>query len=618
MTSSAPHEGEWGMALTLFAVGSLFKLLALAPGIYHSTDFEVHRNWLAITHSTPLNEWYWEDTSEWTLDYPPMFGYFEWALSQAARLVEPDMLKITQQYDPSGAAVWFQRLSVMAADATLVLGVVAWCKGANKERRDSIHGSDGGGGGGGGALQEGTTLYVGSLVLLNSGLFLVDHVHFQYNGFMLGLLLLSMGLIRQGRVLSGGATFACLLMLKHLFLTLAPLYFVYLLRSYCYRSTVCTSSSGSSSAPHVATARLSLKRLASLGSAVLCVFGSALGPLCVSDGWTTEACLRQLGQLGVRLFPFGRQAGLVHAYWAPNVWAVYLFLDRVLLALLKVIGLATAADGKGSTTGGLVRTEVMAVLPPVPAGVCLLFSLLACVPALVVAWRNPSPQAFAWGTVHCSLSSFLLGFHVHEKALLVPAVVSAVLAVGSRAGATMHLRLSFLATFAAFPLLPGQELKVVKVMLLIAHLTLATSLLEHLHGQRKRSAARVGTSSRAASSNSPSSRPQPEKLGTVGEASGGGVDAEEREAERRRGGCDSPRGKGSGDTQSLCTFWDKLYLAGAAVVWAFAEVFHPWLLGEGTLPFLPLMGMSVFGAVGVVACWGLSVAGCLSLLPPAV
>lgn len=27
--------------LTLFAVASLFKLLVLAPGLYHSTDFEV-------------------------------------------------------------------------------------------------------------------------------------------------------------------------------------------------------------------------------------------------------------------------------------------------------------------------------------------------------------------------------------------------------------------------------------------------------------------------------------------------------------------------------------------------------------------------------------------------
>ncbi len=196
--------------------------------------------------------------------------------------------------------------------------------------------------------------------------------------------------------------------------------------------------------------------------------------------------------------------------------------------------------------GGLVRTEIMAVLPPVPAVACLLLSILACAPALLRAWKNPSPLVFAWGVVsareafdvvrraplgsllrgkkvqegvsllrsctegglrafprspasfrgkrnplrcsfvfdppccllfpawcrpqvHCSLSAFLVGFHVHEKALLVPAVASALLAIESPAGARMYLRLSFLAAFAAFPLLPGPDLRVLKVQHKVLH-----------------------------------------------------------------------------------------------------------------------------------------------------
>lgn len=148
-----------------------------------------------------------------------------------------------------------------------------------------------------------------SLSILSSpGLLIIDHIHFQYNGLLYGILLLSLVLARkQSTLLWSGILFAILLCMKHIYLYLAPAYFVYLLRAYCLSKKSIWN--------------IRFDNLVRLGSGVLAVFGIAFGPFIY---WG------QMDQLLGRLFPFSR--GLCHAYWAPNIWALYSFADRVLLS----------------------------------------------------------------------------------------------------------------------------------------------------------------------------------------------------------------------------------------------------------------------------------------------
>ena len=153
-------------------------------------------------------------------------------------------------------------------------------------------------------------------ILLSPALLIIDHIHFQYNGLLYGILILSLNYTRkQSTMLLGGLLFAVLLCMKHIYLYLAPAYFVYLLRAHCLGQR--------------SMFRIRVGNSTKLGSGILAVFGAAFGPF-----WYWG----QMEQVFRRLFPFSR--GLCHAYWAPNIWAMYSFTDRVLLRGQSLVNIA--------------------------------------------------------------------------------------------------------------------------------------------------------------------------------------------------------------------------------------------------------------------------------------
>lgn len=193
------------------------------------------------------------------------------------------------------------------------------------------------------------------LLLLNVGLLFVDHIHFQYNGFLFGILLLSIGCLIRQRFLWSAFAFAVLLNFKHIFLYMAPAFGVYLLRFYCLEQA------------SVAGMAAAVVKLLAVG---LTAFALAFGPF-----------LQQLPQVLSRLFPFKR--GLTHAYWAPNFWALYNTADKVAASVLRV------QTGAASTTSGLVQEVKHSVLPAITPPVTFALTVLFMLPILVKLFRSP-------------------------------------------------------------------------------------------------------------------------------------------------------------------------------------------------------------------------------------
>ncbi|KAM6316482.1 dolichyl pyrophosphate Glc1Man9GlcNAc2 alpha-1,3-glucosyltransferase isoform 3-T3 [Aegotheles albertisi] len=302
------------------------------------------------------------------------------------------MLVIENLNYTSPATIIFQRFSVIFTDILFIYAVRECCKCVNGKRAAKD-------------ILEKPTFVLAVLLLWNFGLLIVDHIHFQYNGFLFGLMLLSVARLCQKRYLEGAFLFAVLLHFKHIYIYVAPAYGIYLLRSYCFTAN---NADGS-----LKWRSFSFLHVTLLGLIVCLVSALSLGPFIV---------LGQLPQVISRLFPFKR--GLCHAYWAPNFWALYNAVDKALTIL--------------------------------------------------------GPRGFLQCLVLCALSSFMFGWHVHEKAILLAILPLSLLSVQRARDAGIYLILTTTGHFSLFPLLFTLPELPIKILLMLLFTVYSFSSLKSL------------------------------------------------------------------------------------------------------------------------------------------
>jgi len=265
---------------------------------------------------------------------------------------------------------------------------------------------------------------------------------------MYGIMIFSIALCRtESGMLLGGILFAVLLCFKHIYLYLAPAYFIYLLRAYCLSPSN--------------VFRPQVLNIIKLGISIIAVFGVAFGPF-VAWG--------QLEQLKSRLFPFSR--GLCHAYWAPNIWAIYSFVDRLLIVVAPYLRLNVDAEALQSVTRGLVGDTSFAVLPNISPQQCFGLTLAFQVLALTRLWLKPTWDTFVGALTLCGYASFLFGWHVHEKAILLVIIPFSLIALKDRSYLASFRPLAVAGYTSLFPLLFTVQEYPIKVAYTIAWLIL--------------------------------------------------------------------------------------------------------------------------------------------------
>lgn len=211
-------------------------------------------------------------------------------------------------------------------------------------------------------------------ILIQPGLILIDHGHFQYNGVSLGLTIFAIAFILNDNDLIGSIFYVLSLNFKQMSLYYSPAIFFYLLGKNLDRSNMGKS----------------IAKIAFIGLTVVGTFAIIWSPFLFNYD---DAIV-----VFKRLFPVHR--GLYEDKVA-NFWCSIspIFKVRNFFETDQILKLCTAS------------------------------TLIAFIPSCIITLTNPTKKNFILSTILSSFSFFFFSYHTHEKSILLPMTVLSLLIV---------------------------------------------------------------------------------------------------------------------------------------------------------------------------------------------
>lgn len=326
-------------------------------------DYEAQRHWMEVTVNLPIKDWYKNtpdnDLLYWGLDYPPLSAYHMFAAGQVARSINSSWVELYSSRGlESHEHKLFMRSTVLLVDILLYMSAILYYFYKTPAMRPVTSPTN--------VHKHNVTIFT-AFVLMYPAQILIDHGHFQYNCFFMGLVLWAVVAIVLERLGLAAFLFTLALCYKQMSLYYSLPFFWYLASVNLRRRPLWKG---------VLTILL-------IGLIVISTFGIVFLPYLSN--------FEDISQVINRIFPVSRG---VYEDKVANFW-------YSLSLFYKFRNLYTQVE--------LLRlSSLLTLLVTLPAGIHLLF--------------RPSIRTFKYSLVTTSLAFYLLSYQVHEKTILVPAL----------------------------------------------------------------------------------------------------------------------------------------------------------------------------------------------------
>lgn len=354
-------------------------------------DYEAQRHWMEVTVNLPTKDWYKNtpdnDLLYWGLDYPPLTAYHMFAMGKVAQSLNSTWVELdTSRGIETQEHKLFMRSTVLLVDIILYMSAVLYYFYMTPALRPVTSPTN--------VYKYNVAIHT-TFVLLYPAQILIDHGHFQYNCFFMGLVLWAVIAIVSGRMSAAAFLFTLALCYKQMSLYYSLPFFWYLASLNLRRKPLWKG----------------ILAIMLIGLIVISTFAVVFLPYLTS--------VADITQVINRIFPIDR--GVFEDKVANFWYSLSIFYKfRNVYSHHELLRAST----------------LLTLLISLPAGIHLLL--------------RPTIRTFKYSLVSTSLVFYLMSYQVHEKTILVPALPILLLI---REHSQTVMWFSTLSTFSLQPLL---------------------------------------------------------------------------------------------------------------------------------------------------------------------